>query len=184
VTAREHVLIPIGIHPTFSVSPEPYQTRIQCGEFSVGKTYPVEFEPSSEFKVGQTFTSLASVPRTDGKFEDATKYPFADNREELVQLLNASGMVSIERHDLGYKSILEWQPEKLPHCCLWMSNKGRSEYPWLSRHLALGVEPTHSYFDLNPALAVADGVESRHGLVEIDINKPFVMNYSIRFDLL
>ena len=184
VMAREHVLIPIGIHPTFSVSAEPYKTRIQCGEFSIGKTYPIEFEPSSEFKVGQTFTSLSAVPRTDGKFEDATHYPFAENREELVQLLNASGSVSVERHDLGYKSILEWQCEKLPHCCLWMSSKGRSAYPWLNRHLALGVEPTHSFFDLNPALAVADGDGIKHGLVEVDVDKPFVMNYSIHFELL
>lgn len=184
VLARAHVFIPIGIHPTFSVSKEPYQTRIQCTGYAVGKTYPIKFEPSSEFKIGQTFTSLSAVPRSDGNTEDATRYPFAENREELVQLLNVDGVVSVERHDLGYKSILEWESEKLPHCCLWMSSKGRSEYPWLNRHLALGVEPTHSFFDLNPALAMNEQSESMHGLVEIHSDKPFMMNYSIRFEKL
>lgn len=184
VIARTHVLIPIGIHPTFSVSTEPYQTQIQCAGYSIGKTYPIEFESSSEFKIGQTFTSLSAVPRTDGNLEDATKYPFAEDREELVQLLNIDGVVSVERYDVGYKSILEWESEKLPHCCLWMSCKGRSEYPWLNRHLALGVEPTHSFFDLNPALAMNEQSKYKHGLVEIHDNKPFTMNYSIRFEKL
>jgi galactose mutarotase-like enzyme len=181
VTAREAVSIPLGIHPTFAVSEQPFQTRILCSGYSIGKTYPIEFDPSSEFKIGQEFQSLGAVPRKNGEAEDTTYFPFSANREELVQLLNIDSSVEIERLDLGYKSILEWESSKLPHCCLWMSSKGRREYPWLSRHLALGVEPTHSYFDLNSSLALDENTQHKHGLVTLTPNSPFEMNYSIRF---
>jgi hypothetical protein len=31
---------------------------------------------------------------------------------------------------------------------LWMSNRGRPEFPWQGQHVALGAEPVNSVFDL------------------------------------
>ncbi len=35
-----------------------------------------------------------------------------------------------------------------PSCLLWLSNRGRTAYPWNGRHLAIGIEPVCAPFDL------------------------------------
>lgn len=46
---------------------------------------------------------------------------------------------------------------------LWMSNRGRRFAPWNGRHLALGMEPICSAFDLGPQVSAADNPISRAG---------------------
>lgn len=173
------LMLPIGLHPTFALSQKAKMSELQIKRFSCGTTYPIEFEPTSQFAIGSDFTNLASIPLRKGGTDDARYLPFSEQREELVQLLNVDGEVVLVRNDLGIQTKLKWDSIKLPHCCLWISNRGRDYYPWNSRHLAIGIEPTHSYFDLNPSFA-----GDKHGLTHLVKDVPFDIEYSISIEKL
>ncbi|MGF1743471.1 hypothetical protein [Vibrio minamisatsumaniensis] len=172
--SNKNVRIPIGLHPTFALSEQPQMSELVVGSFRVGMTYPIDFESSSQFVSDRSFEHLQSIPLVNGDIGSAIYLPFTEPREELIQLLDVDGEISLLRHDLGMKSTLKWDTSKLPHCCIWLSCKGRDYYPWNSRHLAIGIEPTHSYFDLNPSRA-----DEKHGLVCLQKDVPFNIEYSI-----
>jgi hypothetical protein len=50
---------------------------------------------------------------------------------------------------------MTWDPRHFPCLQFWISNRGRQEYPWSGRHVALGVEPVCGAFDLGPAVSNA-----------------------------
>jgi hypothetical protein len=177
LVSDKSVRIPIGLHPTFALSEQPYMSELVVGNFRAGNTYPIEFESSSQLGVDCSFESLKAVPLVNGDVDNVTHLPFEEPREELVQLLYVDGEISLLRHDLGIKSTLKWDSSKLPHCCLWFSCKGREYFPWNSRHLAIGIEPTYSFFDLNPSLA-----DEKHGLVFLQKGVPFNIEYSISIE--
>jgi hypothetical protein len=152
VDVHRNIELPIGLHPIFSLSEQVGATEISVGDYSFGRTYPIQFEPSSRLKVDTEFTDLSAVPTSDGDEESLLYFPLDNNREELVQLFETNGEVKIKRHDEQFESILRWDKSIFPSLCLWISNRGRSDYPWNSRYLALGVEPTASFFDLNPSI--------------------------------
>jgi hypothetical protein len=43
---------------------------------------------------------------------------------------------------------LRWDSVVFPCCALWLSNRGRTAYPWSGRFLAVGIEPVCAPFDL------------------------------------
>jgi len=153
VEARTTCSLPIGLHPTFSLSTHCGQTDIIPGAYLFGRTYPLQFEASSQLKVDLEFHDLTQVLQTDGSYVDLSRLPLNALREELVQLYGVDGRFTLINHESGYSAQLCWNPEDFPSCILWISNRGRDAYPWASRHLAIGIEPTCSFFDLNPSVA-------------------------------
>jgi hypothetical protein len=81
-----------------------------------------------------------------------------------VQVLDAGGGILL-RNDLeGYAVRLSWNADDFPSVLLWLSNRGRTFEPWRGRHLALGVEPVCSAFDLGAAISEATNPLNAHGV--------------------
>ena len=151
VSARRACRLPIGLH-TLRL-PEAGTVDLVPPDFREGRVFPVPFEPTSLLKPGAVFRSLGSVPTLTGGSLSLTRLPFAGRNEELVQLCSVSGDFVLRYSGEGFQVRLSWDSEHFPSVLLWLSNRGRTEAPWNSRHLALGIEPVCSAFDLGPALS-------------------------------
>lgn len=156
--------LPLGLHPTFRLPAEPGMARLEPGGFDHGLTYPATVEPgASLFASAQRFASLARVPARDGGVRDAGSLPYRENIEELLQLNGIDGTAALANLAEGYRVRLQWQPEHFPSLLLWLSNRGRTAYPWSGRHLAVGIEPICSPFGLGVATAIAENPIARSG---------------------
>lgn len=156
--------LPLGLHPTFRLPAETGSARIEPAPFTEGRTYPGTVEPSAPlFAIDRAFASLMAVPGRSGENIDASRLPFAEATEELLQLNGIDGSVALANETEGYRVRLSWQKEHFPSLLLWISNRGRKMAPWASRHLALGMEPICSPFGLGPAVARADNPIAKSG---------------------
>ncbi len=164
IHVRAACRLPLGLHPTFRLPLAPGMARLEPGLFDHGLTYPATVEPGAAlFASGQRFTDLAQVPARDGGVRDATALPYAENIEELLQLNHTGGTAALANLAEGYRVRLHWQREHFPSLLLWLSNRGRTAYPWNGRHLAVGIEPVCSPFGLGVATAGADNPIARGG---------------------
>ena len=100
-------------------------------------------------RIGGRFTDLAAVPRDDGSDLDLRHLPTAPGHEDLVMLVaeRTSGLVWNALRFPGYVWFALRRAQDFPSTLLWVSNGGRSQAPWSSRHLArIGIEDVCSYF--------------------------------------
>ena len=58
----------------------------------------------------------------------------------------------IENYEDNYSFKMKWNPEHFTSVLMWLSNKGREEYPWNSEHVTFGLEPITSTFGLSTDL--------------------------------
>ena len=149
-----------GTHPILDLSHYPQgSVAITTSPLSWASVSPNIFSDPARCETqilqpGAEFSSLTSVPTMDGSTVDLAHLPTAPGHEDLVMLCSAD-------------SEFAWTAVRFPHfiwfslrrvadfpsTVLWISNEGRSQVPWLSRHTArLGVEDVCSYF--------ADGLEA------------------------
>ncbi len=87
------------------------------------------------------------MPATDGTL-DLNRLPLPLHTEELLQLQDCAPPFSLYYEKEGVEVSLFWDPQQLPDVMLWVSNGGRSVFPWNNRNYALGVEPVNGVFDL------------------------------------
>ena len=103
---------------------------------------------------GAEFSSLEAVPTMDGNSADLAHLPTAPGHEDLVMLSSADQEFAWTA--LRFPTFIWFSLRRVtdfPSTVLWISNEGRSQVPWLSRHTArLGVEDVCAYF--------ADGLEA------------------------
>ncbi|WP_234187226.1 hypothetical protein [Shinella sp. NM-101] len=114
-----------------------------------------------------------------GETEDV---PFAEDIEDLLQLTGIDGGVALHYRDAGFRARLSWQKEHFPGLLIWYSNRGRTAYPWGGRHVALGVEPVASAFDLGPAVSTAANPLARAGTptaLAFAPDRPFLTRYRL-----
>ncbi|MCY3980649.1 MAG: hypothetical protein OXF51_02525, partial [Alphaproteobacteria bacterium] len=107
---------------------------------------------------------------------------------ELDELCGVEGTVTLENHAERYRAKLAYDPAVFPSLVLWISNRGRRNYPWNGRHLALGVEPTCGAFDLGPQVGcnpnnpiAADGFPTA---VQFRAGQAFTTTYTIAVECL
>lgn len=147
--------IPIAHHAMLHV---PGGARLSFSGKTSGRTGPVPPERAptrgrSILAYPQEFQSLTSVRQCDGKFIDATFYPFDQNHEDVVVLTEKASA------SLGWSAAVAAQDgfvffglkdaRILPHTVLWMSNGGRYYSPWNGRHTAvIGIEEAAVDFHL------------------------------------
>jgi hypothetical protein len=188
IEARAACRLPLGLHPTFRLPPTPGAARLEPGRFDHGITYPATVEPGAAlFASNQTFTSLAQVPARNGGVHDAGSLPFGVDVEELLQLNGVDGVAALANVAEGYRVRLRWQPEHFPSLLLWFSNRGRKQYPWSGRHLAVGIEPICSPFGLGIATAIANNPIARGGTPTaraFAAGESFVTRYRIEVEAL
>lgn len=152
IEPRIDIALPIALHPVFRLPTEVGRASLRPGKFTRGNTFPLPVERGiSRLSPGDTFNSLTRVPTCEGS-TDISTLPLNFETEELVQLCGTEGLVDLENRAEGYCVTLNYDPAIFPSILLWISNRGRREYPWNRRHLALGIEPVCGAFDLGPRI--------------------------------
>lgn len=181
VEARHACRLPIGLHPTFRL-PRDAMVDLLAPTFREGHVFPLPVEPSSLLQPDATFQSLAAVPTLSGTFLSLTKLPLPTKNEELVQLCGVTGDFVLRYPAEGFQVRLSWNADHFPSVLLWISNQGRTHAPWNSRHLALGIEPVCSAFDLGPAVSTAANPIASGGTataMEFTPDHAFITHYRI-----
>jgi len=139
------------LHPIFQVSQHTGATQLHIPSLQSLHTFPVPVEPGSVIAPDQTSDSLNAIKRKDGTTLDASKLPLPDTTEELLAVQLTDGHVRLANPEMGFETTLTWDITTFAHCLLWISNRGRDQYPWNSRFTAIGIEPVAAAFDLGVA---------------------------------
>lgn len=147
INVRRPCILPIALHPTLRL--DQGRVDLHVSHRGPGLTYPVDVSPDvSRARPACAFAALSRVPAIDGGDIDLSRYPQPFDSEELVQLMEIDGPVTIAYVDQHWSLEIDWDRAHLPDVLLWVSHRGRSHSPWNGRHLALGVEPVNGVFDL------------------------------------
>jgi hypothetical protein len=170
---------PIALHPTLRL--DAGRVALHVPHAGKGITYPVPANPGvSLLAPNQTFDHLNAVPRADGSVADLAHYPQTIDSEELLQLQDISGPVTMHYLDAGWALTLDWDRALLPDLMLWVSHRGRRHAPWNGRHWALGLEPLNGVFDLGRvATPPAEHPLADHAGIALVPGVPWVLRYRI-----
>jgi hypothetical protein len=183
VTARAACRLPIGLHWTFRLPAQAGAARLEPGGYDHGRTHPGTIEPGAAmFAQDRRFARLDAVPGRNGATVDATRLPLAQDIEEVLELNGSDGSFALANEAEGYRVRISWDPHACPSVLLWLSNRGRKQYPWSGRHVAVGIEPVCSPFGLGVATAGADNPIARSGTptaVAFDPAAPFHTRYRL-----
>ena len=148
IEVRRSCELPLGVHPTFNLPARPRQAVLELGGSPRAWTPPVPLESvSPRFCADVRGVPLDRVPLLDGGFEDITRLPLPYPEEEIVLVPGVSGQAVLRNLEGEYTATLSWDAGIFPACQLWLSNGGRSAYPWNSRFRALAIEPVCAAFD-------------------------------------
>lgn len=185
IEVRHDCLLPIGLHPTFRLPAKPGMMRIEVGSEVSGMTFPAPVDASSIFAQGALLEPWHDVPLKAGGRLDVRQVPLPQATEELVQLIDMPGRAALWNMAEGYRVKLGWNAEHYPSALLWFSNRGRQMAPWNGRHLALGLEPICSAFDLGQQVSAAENPISRRGVRtarQFRAGEKFVTRYRIEVE--
>lgn len=185
VHPRRAVVLPVGLHPTFHLPPPSRRVRLELGQHDGIFTYPSRSAGgTTRLRPGQCGRSLEAMPGEEGPI-DLSRLPLERDGEELLQIrgLRSTGDEAPLRlryldHDASVG--LWWDNSQLPDLMLWVSNRGRREFPWQGQHVALGAEPLNSLFDLGRVAKAPPGhpLADRLG-VELVVGRPWKTSYRI-----
>lgn len=166
IRVRKNCVLPIGIHPTFALPGNAGDCRLVLDAGATCWTPPAPAEPGiSRMAVNARNVPLNAVPTAAGGTMDVSRLPLAQPTEELLLATRANGHARLECRSAGYAATLTWDASVFTSCMLWISNRGRTAYPWSGRHLALGIEPVTAAFDLGTAVSAnPDNPLARSGL--------------------
>lgn len=149
---RRDAILPVALHPTFRV-PQDDGVTLKPGTFSRAIAYPIPAEANvSRLRPGGISADLSAMPAISGTL-DLTHLPLEGRTEELLQLMDCAPPFSLHYDREDVELSLWWDQQKLPDVMLWISNGGRSAYPWAGRNYALGIEPLNGAFDLGRVAA-------------------------------
>lgn len=147
IEARRPGRLPAAFHPILRLPDKPRELAIEAS-FSRGFTYPGVIEPDRmATEPGRRFQALAEVPRRHGGVVDLSLLPLGPPTEDVVLLAGMAGPIRAEFIDEGFALEIDWDREALPHCMLWIHDRGLDGKPWSGRYRGLGVEPLAAAFD-------------------------------------
>jgi hypothetical protein len=153
IEVRTPCTLPIGVHPTFRLPLTPRRALVGLGGAARAWTSPVPLEPLiARFRSDVRDVPVHQIPLIDGT-EDITQLPLPYTAEEIVLVRACCGRALLSNLDERYAVTLLWDPDIFPACQLWLSNRGRTSYPWRGRFLALGIEPIRAAFDLGTGVS-------------------------------
>jgi len=154
VKVKEDCSLPVGLHPMIKIPSDKNKIKIIPGNFKFGLTYPgVVLAGKTLGAVGKEFSSIEKIPGFDREHVDISKPPLDGNYEDLFQLCGIDGVMKIENYEHNYSLTINWNPEHFSSVLMWISNKGREEYPWSKNHVTVGLEPISSTFGLSTYLS-------------------------------
>ena len=150
IVVKENCELPIGLHPMINVPVEKNKVKIKPGNFKFGLTYPGLVLPGKTLgAIGKDFSSIEEIPGFNEQVVDISQPPFDGNYEDLFQLCGIDGTMVIENYLDNYSFKMNWDQKHFSSVLMWLSNKGREEYPWNSEHVTFGLEPITSTFGLS-----------------------------------
>ncbi len=96
--------------------------------------------------------------------------------------------MSLENFEENYKFNFSWNPNHFSSVLMWVSNKGRTEYPWNSNHVTIGFEPITSAFGLSTHVSLNKNnpISKRHVSTSLKLyrDKPLFTDYSFSISAL
>ena len=186
VQVRRDCVLPIGLHPVFRLPRATGQMRLDI-KARAGCTFPGMVDPSSIFAPNQVATDWHAIALTDGTTLDPGAVPLPRHTEDLLQLLQVDGHAELYNLAEDYRVRLDWNAGHFPDLLLWFSNFGRQHSPWNGRHLALGVEPVCSAFDLGSQISASPNpINARQGRTAhvFQAGQVFETRYRVTIDAL
>lgn len=186
INVRRDCELPLGLHPCFRLPTKPGAMHIEVGTNVSGATFPVATDETSIFKQDQFLPRWNDVPLRNGGRLDVSRVPLTYDTEEQVQLIDMPGHASLWNSAEGYRVRLKWNPEHYPSALLWFTNRGRKMAPWNGRHLALGLEPICSAFDLGHQISTSENPISRRGVKTAQTftaGQKFVTRYRVEVEI-
>lgn len=164
VTARRDTSLPIGLHPTFALPATAGAISLHPGTYKDIWTYPGNTGGPCPLETDNHHQTLSAMRARDGSIINLSRLPLTEPCECLLLLTETDGHFELHNLDEGYKTSLEWNADHFPSVMLWISNRGRQASPWNGQHLALGVEPVCSAFDLGTDISVGTNPLSQAGI--------------------
>ncbi len=156
IIARHDVTFPLSLHPCFLLPHEPGSLRLEIPQAGEGWTYPLPVVPDhAPIVPDQRFDSLRAVPRIEGGFNDLTLLPPSEQCEILLQVPAPAGLVRLIYEQAGYAVRFTYDAQLLPSVVIWISNRGREEFPFDGQFRTLGIEAVAGAFDLGPAVSAS-----------------------------
>ena len=150
IAVKKDCVLPIGFHPMINIPSEKNMIKIIPGKFKFGLTYPgLVLSNKTAGAIGKEFNSIERIPGFNGKDFNLSSPPYDENYEDLFQLCGIDGRMTIENYKENYRFLYQWNPSHFSSVLVWLSNKGRTEYPWNSKHITIGLEPITSAFGLS-----------------------------------
>ncbi|MFZ5676135.1 MAG: hypothetical protein ACOZAM_24510 [Pseudomonadota bacterium] len=148
IEARQNCRLPVALHPTLGAGP-----------------WFIDLPPETlVFTPDRITAPIARVPTCDGTFTDARRFPPDVPTEQLLQVLETNGCVSLVNESERYRLDLTWNAAHFPSLLLWISHRALTMPPWNGRTTMLGIEPVCSAFDLGTAASQGDNPIKAHGI--------------------
>lgn len=160
---RRSLRLPVGLHPTFRLRSDDVRlgaaarpgrgVRLELGCHDGIFSYPSRSAGAiSRLAPDRRSATLSAMAGASGPI-DLAHLPTREAGEELLQVRGlrqggAPAPLSLHYLDEDAHVGLWWDHSHFPDLMLWVSNRGRPEYPWDGHHVALGAEPVNSVFDL------------------------------------
>jgi hypothetical protein len=151
---RRSLRLPAGLHPTFRLPHPNGRVGLELGRHDGIFSYPSGSAGAiSRLRPDCRSESLETLAGISGPL-DLSRLPLTEDGEELLQVraLGArpdAAPFSLHYLDYDARVGMWWDTAQFPDMMLWLSNRGRPEFPWQGRHVALGAEPVNSVFDLS-----------------------------------
>jgi hypothetical protein len=145
--------VPVAFHPNLRLPDRPKSLALTA-RFAEGRSYPGRIGPGVIFAPGARFTDLARVPGLSGPV-DLTKLPIGARCDDVVMLFGCEPSIEATYPDEGFRLRLTWDA-RLPHCMLWLHDRGLDDPPWGGRFRTLGIEPMAAAFDLPEGMSTGD----------------------------
>lgn len=154
ITVRRPARVPAGLHPTFRIPDRVGRVNIELGKNTGLYSYPGSPAGAVSRLVPDARSDSLRNMRGVGCPVDLSHLPLSYPAEELVQARDIQGdgaaaPLVLRYLDYGASVGLWWDLTQFPDLLLWVSNRGRVDWPWMGRHIALGAEPVNSVFDLS-----------------------------------
>jgi len=155
--------VPVAFHPILRL-PERLSRLQLSADFAQGFTYPAVIEPDRmACEPGQKFANLEHVPKRRGGTVDLSRLPFGQQVDDVVLLAGMNGPLRAAFHDDGYELTVDWQRNLLPHCLVWIHDRGIDVPPWNGTYRGIGIEPLASAFDAPWAISAGENPLTRAG---------------------
>jgi len=182
IEARRSGRFPAAFHPILRLPDAPQGLTI-AADFAQGFTYPGVIEPDRmAAEPGRRFATLSDVPKRRGGTVDLARLPLGPRTEDVALMAGMRGPVRANFEAEGFTVEIDWSRDLLPHCLMWIHDRGLDAKPWNGRYRGLGVEPLAAAFDGSWNLSAGSNPLSAQGYatsIGVEPGEPVVLNCAI-----